>query len=71
VNLGKDFRVCDIIDFGFQKKAGLPERYLIRGIRITLDFSGENSKIEKQDEELPDIDIVFKVHPLVNRSLVT
>lgn len=30
-----------------------------------LDFSGKKSKIEKQDKTLPDIDIKFKVHPII------
>ena len=44
---GKDFRVCDIIDFSYNKKKHIPNQYLIRRIEIKLDFSGKINRIEK------------------------
>jgi hypothetical protein len=35
---------------------------------VKLDYSGKPSKIEKQDETLPDIEIIFKTHPIIQRS---
>ena len=32
---------------------------------VVLDFSGKKPKVEKVDDKLPDIDIRFKVHPIV------
>ena len=43
----KDFRVCDIIDFSYNKKKNIPNQYLIRRIDIKLDFSGKINRIEK------------------------
>ena len=64
----KEFRVCDIIDFTFNRKKEWANLYLVRDILVRLDFSGKESKIEKQDESLPDIDIVFKTHPVIQKS---
>ena len=62
----KEFRVCDIIDFTFNKHKEHPHLYLIREVLIRLDYS--TSKIEKQDETLPDIEIIFKTHPIIQKS---
>ena len=62
---GKDFRIGDIIDFTQQKVKDQANLYLIRDIQIVLDFSGKQNKVEKQDKKLPDIEIKFKVHPII------
>jgi len=63
----KNFKICDIIDFTYNRNKHHPNLYLIREIIIILDFSGKQ-KIEKQDESLPDIEINFKTHPLIQRG---
>ena len=63
----KDFRVCDILDFTYAKEKKMPNLYLIREICINLDFSGNYNKIEKEDETLPDIEIFFKIHPIIQK----
>ena len=66
--VAKDFRVCDLIDFTFHKQRGKVNLYLIREILIKFDYSGKTDRIEKQDDTLPDIEIKFKVHPIIQKS---
>lgn len=61
---GKDFRIGDIIDLTQQKQKDKANLYLIYEILVSLDFNGKN-KTEKVDDELPDVDIKFKVHPII------
>ena len=61
---GKDFRIGDIIDLTQQKQKDKPNLYLIYEIVVSLDFNGKN-KTDKVDDELPDVDIKFKVHPII------
>ena len=37
---------------------------------VSLDFSGKG-KTDKVDDELPDIDIKFKVHPIIQNYTMT
>ena len=67
--MAKDFRVCDLIDFTFHKQRGKVNLYLIREILIKFDYSGKtDGKIEKLDDPLPDIEIKFKVHPIIQKT---
>lgn len=61
---GKDFGIGDIIDLTQQKLKDKANLYLIYEIVVSLDFSGKG-KTDKVDDELPDIDIKFKVHPII------
>jgi hypothetical protein len=64
----KDFRIGDIIEFTSKVK-GRPNLYLVREIVVLFEFGArELSTIEKQDASLPDINIVIKTHPLVQKS---
>ena len=70
--MAKDFRVCDLIDFTFHKQRGKVNLYLIREIQIKFDYSGKtDGKLEKLDDSLPDIEIKFKVHPIIQKSTAT
>ena len=61
---GKNFGIGDIIDLTQQKRKDKANLYLIYEILISLDFNG-NGNTDKVDDELPDIEIKFKVHPII------
>lgn len=68
----KDFNTGDIIEFtGSTKHKKMSNHYLVRNITVSLDYSKKKdvkSSVEKQDDTLPDVDITFGVHPIVQEK---
>ena len=69
IEYGKNLRVGDLLDLTQQKKKDKANMYLIREIKIVLDFNVDPIRTpiltEKYEEDLPWVHLSFKVHPVI------